>query len=108
MKYDINVIKSVWRRLHKPGRATLAAIHSQNSQKTLLTQTLDSTVWQLIARLEADRRDLLTMAKAVVHSRDMNVDRRPSSVSINVLHDTIARLEQGKPGMIRKEEEKAA
>jgi len=93
MKYNINVIKSVWRRLRKPGRATLAAIDSQNSQKTFLEQTLDSTVWQHIARLEADRRDLLTMAKAVVHSRDMNVDRRPSSVLINVLRDTIATVE---------------
>jgi hypothetical protein len=70
MKYNINVIKSVWRRLRKPSRATLAAIDSQNSQKTLLTQTLDSAVWQHIARLEADRRDLLTMANAVVRLRD--------------------------------------
>jgi hypothetical protein len=29
MKHNINVIKSVWRRLRKPSRATLDAIFSQ-------------------------------------------------------------------------------
>ena len=58
-----------------------------------LTQTLDSSVRQRIARLEADRRDLLTMAKAVVHLRDMNIHPRPSSEIINALRDTIARAE---------------
>jgi hypothetical protein len=29
MKYNINVIKSVWRRLRKPSRATLDAIRSK-------------------------------------------------------------------------------
>jgi hypothetical protein len=29
MRYNINVIKSVWRRLRKPNRATLDAICSQ-------------------------------------------------------------------------------
>jgi hypothetical protein len=31
MKYNINVIKSVWRRLRKPSRATLAAIRSKDA-----------------------------------------------------------------------------
>jgi hypothetical protein len=31
MRYNINVIKSAWRRLHKPSRATLHAICSQNA-----------------------------------------------------------------------------
>jgi hypothetical protein len=35
--------------------------------------------------------------KAVVHSRDINADRRPSSISINVLRDTIARVERKHP-----------
>jgi hypothetical protein len=30
MKPNINVVKSVWRRLRKPNRATLDAIFSQN------------------------------------------------------------------------------
>jgi len=30
MKHNIDVIKSVWRRLRKPSRATLDAIFSQN------------------------------------------------------------------------------
>jgi hypothetical protein len=38
MKYNINVMKSVWRRLPKPSRATLAAICSQNSQQKPLTR----------------------------------------------------------------------
>ena len=97
MKYNINVIKSVWRRWHKPSRATIAAICSQNSQNVLLTRTLDSAVWQHIAQLEADRRDLLTMAKAVVNLRDMNVHPRPSSEMIHVLRNTIARVEGKKP-----------
>jgi hypothetical protein len=62
-----------------------------------LTQTLDSSVWQHIARLEADRRDLLTMAKAVVHLRDMNVHPRPSTEMIHAFRDTIARVESRKP-----------
>jgi hypothetical protein len=96
MKYNINVIKSVWRRLCKPSRVTLDAISSQNPQKTPLAQTLDSTVWQHISRLEADRRDLLTMAKAVVRLRDMNVHPRPSSEMIQALHETIATGERRK------------
>jgi hypothetical protein len=134
MKYNINVIKSVWRQWRKPSRATLDSICSQNPRNTMLeaviahprrngsdasdamyeanrevqrkaqtldsgewkrvTQTLHSAVWQLVARLEADRRDVLTMAKAVLHSRDVSVDRRPSSVSINILRDTVARMER--------------
>jgi hypothetical protein len=97
MKYNINVIKSVWRQWRKPGRATLDVIGSQNSQNMPSTQTLDSAVWQHIAQLEADRRDLLTMAKAVVHLRDMNVHPRPSSEMIHVLRNTIARVEGKKP-----------
>jgi len=31
MKHNIDVIKSVWRRLRKPSRATLDAIFSQNA-----------------------------------------------------------------------------
>jgi len=31
MEYNINVFKSVWRRLRKPSRATLDAIFSQNA-----------------------------------------------------------------------------
>jgi hypothetical protein len=143
MKYNINVIKSVWRQWRKPSRATFDAIGSQNPPNIMtdgrrtprnanyamseadgraeckaqqldsrewkrLTQTLHPTVWQHVTQLEADRHDVLTAAKAVVHSRDINVERRPSSVSINVLRDTIARLERGKPGVTRKEEEKAA
>jgi hypothetical protein len=132
MKYNMNVIKSVWRRWRKPGRATLDAIRSQNPRTIMiegrptprnasygtyqaerdvkrkaqtmdseewkrLTHTLHPAVWQHVTRLEADREDVLTAAKAVVHSRDINVDRRPSSVSINVLRDTIARVERRTP-----------
>jgi hypothetical protein len=82
MKYSINVIKSVWRRLPKPSRVTLNAVGSRNSQKKPLTQTLDSAVRQHIAWLEADRLNLLTMAKTVVRLRDMNVI--PGSEIINV------------------------
>jgi len=97
MKYNINVIKSVWRRLGRPSRATLDAISSQNSQKAPLVETLDSAVRQHIVRLEAERWDLLTMAKAVVRSRDLSVNRRPSSEVIHLLRDTIAKVENGKP-----------
>jgi hypothetical protein len=93
MKHNINLIKSVWRHWRKPSRTTLDAIRSQDLRNMRLTQTLDSSVWQHIARLEADRRDLLTMAKAVVHLRDMNIHPRPSSEIINALRDTIARAE---------------
>ena len=93
MKYNINLIKSVWRHWRKPSRTTLDAIASQDLRNMRLTQALDSSVWQHIARLEADRRDLLTMAKAVVHLRDMNIHPRPSSEIINALRDTIARAE---------------
>lgn len=58
-----------------------------------LAQTLHSAVWRHIAQLEADRSDLVATAKAVVRSRDISVDRRPSSVSINVLRETIAKAE---------------
>ena len=34
--------------------------------------------------VKVDRHDLLATAKAVVRSRDVSVDRRPSSVSINL------------------------
>ena len=95
MKYNINVIKSVWRRLRKPSRVTLDVISSQNAQKKPLMQTLDSAVRQQIARLEADRHNLLTMAKTVVRLRDMNII--PGSEIINGLRDTIARVEGGKP-----------
>jgi uncharacterized FlgJ-related protein len=91
MKYNINVIKSVWRQLRRPSRATLDVISSQNSQKKSLMETLDSAVRERIARLEADRNNLLTMAKTVVRLRDMNVI--PSSEIINGLRDTIARVE---------------
>jgi hypothetical protein len=96
MKYNINVIKSVWRRLRKPSWVTLDAVSSQNPQETALAQTLDSTVWQHISRLEADRRDLLTMAKAVVQLRDMNVQPRPSSEMIRLLRETIVTVEKRK------------
>ena len=95
MQYNINVIKSVWRRLHKPSRATLDAIRSQNSQKEPLRQNLDSAVRQHIAWLEADRLNLLTMAKTVVRLRDMNVI--PDREIINGLREAIARVEGGKP-----------
>jgi hypothetical protein len=129
MKYNINVIKSVWRQWRKPGRATLHAIGLQSAQNITdgrrtprnanyaiyeadgradgkaqrldsqewkrLTHTLHPAVWQRVTQLEADRHDVLTAAKAVVHSRDINVERRPSSVSINVLRDIIARVERG-------------
>lgn len=133
MKYNINVIKSVWRGWRKPGRATLDAIGSQSARSMMidgrrtpwnanyatcqadgqakrkaqtldsqewkrLTQTLHPALWQRVTQLEADHQDVLTAAKAVVHSRDINVERRPSSVSINVLRDTIARLERGSLG----------
>jgi hypothetical protein len=91
MKYNINVIKSVWRRLRKPSLVTLDAISLQNSQKNALTQTLDSAVRQHIGRLEADRLNLLTMAKTVVRLRDMNVI--PDREIINGLRDAIARVE---------------
>jgi hypothetical protein len=126
MKYNINVIESVWRRWRKPSRATLDAIGSENPRtvridgrrtprnanyatcaadsevgrkaQTLdwkrLTQTLNSAVWRHVARLETDRHDLLATAKAVVRSRDVSVDHRPSSVSINVLRETIAKAER--------------
>ena len=54
-------------------------------------ETLDSAVQEQVARLEADRQSLLTMAKTVVRLRDMNVI--PSSEIINGLRDTIARVE---------------
>jgi hypothetical protein len=107
MKYNINVIESVWRRWRKPSGATMAAICSQNPQNDPAyeasretkrkAQTLDSVVRQHIERLEADRDDLLTMAKTVVRLRDMNVHPRPSSEIINALRETIARVEGGKP-----------
>jgi len=90
MKHNINLIKSVWRRWRKPGRATLDAIRLQNAPSV---RDLDSAVWQHIAELEGDRRDLLTIAKAVVHSRDVSVDRRPSSVSMKLLREMIAKTE---------------
>jgi hypothetical protein len=34
MKYNINVIKSVWRRVRKPNRATLDAVSSKNAVYT--------------------------------------------------------------------------
>ena len=95
MKYNINVIKSVWRRLSKPSRVTLDAISSQNSQSTLLAQTLDSAMRQHIAQLEAAPRNLLTMAKTVVRLRDMNVI--PGKEIINGLRDAIASVEGAKP-----------
>jgi hypothetical protein len=86
MKYNINVIKSVWGRLRKPSRATLAAFCSQNPQNypayeagievKRKAQMLDSAVWQHMARLEPERHDLLTMAKTVVRLRDIT-QRRP-------------------------------
>jgi hypothetical protein len=90
------------------GRAERKAQRMDSQEWKRLTQTLHPAVWQHVTQLEADHQDMLIAAKAVVHSRDINVERRPSSVSINVLRDTIARLERGKPGVIRKEEEKAA
>jgi len=75
MKYNINLIKSVWRGLRKPSRATLDAIGSQNSQKMPSTQALDFAVWQHTAWLEADHRNLLTMAKADVHLRVGSTNR---------------------------------
>jgi hypothetical protein len=40
MKYNINVIKSVWRRLRKPSRATLGALCSKDAVQTeVLSQT---------------------------------------------------------------------
>ena len=92
MKYNINVIKSVWRQWRKPSRLTLDWISSQNSRKKSLTETLDFAVRQQIARLEADHHDLLTMAKTVVRLRDMNVI--PGSEIINGLRNTIARVER--------------
>jgi len=91
MKYNINVIKSVWRQWRKPNRLTLDWISSQNSRKKSLMETLDSTVREQIARLEADHRDLLTMAKTVVRLRDRNII--PGSEIINALRDTIAKAE---------------
>jgi len=91
MKYNINVIKFVWRQWRKPSRLTLDWISSQNSRKKSLTETLDFAVRQQIARLEADRRDLLTITKTVVRLRDMNVI--PGSEIINGLRNTIARVE---------------
>ena len=107
MKYNISVIESLWRCWRKPTRATIAAICSQNPENypayeagretKRKAQTLDSAVRQHMARLEADRHDLLTMAKTVVRLRDMNVHPRPSSEIINALRDTIARVERKKP-----------
>lgn len=34
MKYNINVIKSVWRKVRKPSRATLDAVSSKNAVYT--------------------------------------------------------------------------
>jgi len=91
MKYNINVIKSVWRQWRKPNRLTLDWISSQNSRKKSLMETLDSSVREQIARLEADHRDLLTMAKTVVRLRDMNVI--PGIEIVNGLREAIARAE---------------
>src|SRR5215813_13390334 len=99
MKYGINAIKSAWRRWAKPSRATLDAINSQSSPNMSQARNLDSAVWQHIARLETDRRDLLTMAKAVVRLRDMDIHPRPSSEMIRVLRETIATVEKRKVGL---------
>jgi hypothetical protein len=42
MKYNINVIKSVWRRLRKPSRARLNAICSQNAVYNQANRTTDA------------------------------------------------------------------
>jgi hypothetical protein len=107
MEYNINVIKSVWRRVRRPSRATLDAICSQNPpnypvydagrEAKRKAETLDSTARQYIAQLEADRDELLTLVKTIVRLRDMNVHPRPSSEIIHVLRDTIARVETSKP-----------
>jgi len=93
--------------LRKPGRATIAAIRSETARNypayeagketKRQAETLDSAVRQYIARLEADRDELLTMTKTVVRLRYMNVHPRPSSEIIKVLRDTIARVERSKP-----------
>ena len=99
---NIEILESVWRRWRKPSRATLAAIGSQNAtcepggEIKRRAQTLDSAVRQHIARLEADRAELLTMAKTIVRLRDMNVQPRPSSEIINALRETIATVERRK------------
>ena len=107
MKYNINVIESIWRRWRKPSRDAIAAICSQSQQNypayetgrqtKRKAQTLDAAVWRRMERLEGDRHDLPTMAKTVVRLRDMNVHPRPSSEIINALRDTIARVERKKP-----------
>jgi len=67
---------------------------AQTLDWNFLIQTLHSALQRRVARLEVERHEMLTAAKAVVHSRDTNVERRPSSVSINLLRDTIARVER--------------
>jgi hypothetical protein len=82
MKYNINVIKSVWRQWRKPSRATLAAIGSQNLRNTPATQALDSAVWQQVARLEAGGRDLLTMAKATKPIHQVNRTMKKTAIAV--------------------------
>jgi hypothetical protein len=45
MKYNINVIKSVWRRLRKPSRATLVAFYSQKAVYTQPNPEMGAQIW---------------------------------------------------------------
>jgi|SRR6516165_7838106 hypothetical protein len=89
MKYNINVFKSVWRRVRKPSRATLNVMCSQDAgyvegtdktdvaaeQEDALdeaakeakrkAQTVSSDVGQYIARLEAERDEMLALLKRI-------------------------------------------
>jgi hypothetical protein len=99
MKHNINIIRSVWRQWRKPSRATLDAICSQNAMYEAGTETkrraqlLDSAARQHIARLAAERHELLTMAKAVVRLRDMNESLVRLQKAGNHLIDTVSEVE---------------
>jgi len=56
MKYNINLIKSVWRGLRKPSRATLDAICSKNSVYTEVFSETD---------VSAERVDLSVVGRSL-------------------------------------------
>lgn len=76
MKYNINVIKSVWRRLRKPSRATLDAICSKDAVYTEVFSETDISAEQtdlaMVGRsLRLDGLALSRSLPHVVYSNEM-------------------------------------
>jgi hypothetical protein len=69
MKYNINVIKSVWRRLRKPSRATLDAICSKDA---VYSEVLSKTGTNDCERLRDRMRDALLAQRNLGGSNTMN------------------------------------